>query len=71
MISPPKILDLPTVQLKTSCGRSFLYQGIKDGTFPKQIRLGTRRIGFLESDIDEWIAARVRESRLECKEALQ
>jgi prophage regulatory protein len=71
MISSPKILDLPTVQEKTSCGRSFVYQGIKDGTFPRQIRLGTRRIGFLESDIDEWIAARVKESCPELREARQ
>lgn len=71
MTSPQKILALAAVQSKTSCGRSFVYQGIKDGTFPKQIRLGARRIGFLESDIDDWIAARVKESRPGSKEAMQ
>lgn len=60
-----RIINLHATQYKTSCGRSFIYQGIKDGTFPKSIQLGARRIGFLESEIDEWITSRIKASRVE------
>ena len=48
-----------------ACGlsRSTLYQYIKDGDFPKPVRLGLRAVGWLESDISEWIAARVKGAR--------
>jgi prophage regulatory protein len=71
MTNQCRVLPLAATQDKTGCGRSFIYKAIKEGTFPKQIRLGTRRIGFLESEIDEWIDARVKESRSGLKEAVQ
>jgi len=44
--------------------------GLSDGTidlreargeFPRRVRLGERAVGWLESEIDEWIAARAAE----------
>ncbi len=32
-----------------------------DGRFPKRIKLGPNRVGWLESEIDDWIAEKVRE----------
>ncbi|MBC7624130.1 MAG: AlpA family phage regulatory protein [Aeromicrobium sp.] len=48
---------------KASISRSLRHKLIKDGKFPQPIPIGTRRIAFLESDIDDWIAARVAASR--------
>lgn len=31
------------------------------GSFPKRIRLGQGRVGWLEEEIDNWIAARLAE----------
>ena len=31
----------------------------KAGRFPKRIKLGANRVGWLESEIDQWIEARV------------
>jgi prophage regulatory protein len=31
------------------------------GSFPKRIRLGQGRVGWLEAEIEDWIAARVAE----------
>ncbi len=31
------------------------------GRFPRRIKIGPNRVGWLESEIDDWIAARVRE----------
>lgn len=33
----------------------------RDGSFPKRIRLGENRIGWVEGEIDRWIEGRIRE----------
>ncbi|MGP8474285.1 helix-turn-helix transcriptional regulator [Burkholderia sp. PR2] len=35
--------------------KSEIYRRIQAGTFPKPIPLGTRAVGWLESDIQSWI----------------
>jgi prophage regulatory protein len=59
----PVILRRPQVEQRTGLSRSTLYQYIKDGDFPKPVRLGLRAVGWLESDISDWIAARVKGAR--------
>lgn len=59
----PAILRRPQVEQRTGLSRSTLYQYIKDGDFPKPVRLGLRAVGWLESDIGAWIAARVKGAR--------
>jgi prophage regulatory protein len=53
------ILRLALVKQRTGLSRSSIYSGVKQGTFPSQISLGPRAVGWLESSIDEWIASRV------------
>jgi len=57
-----KVLRLPDVKSETGLSRSALYQRIADGTFPKQINLGGRAVGWLASDVESWIKERVAES---------
>jgi prophage regulatory protein len=57
------ILRRPQVEQRTGLSRSTLYQYSKDGDFPKPVRLGLRAVGWLESDISDWIAARVKGAR--------
>jgi prophage regulatory protein len=40
-----------------------MYRLAKEGRFPKPIRLTTRRSGWLSEEVDQWIAARIAESR--------
>jgi prophage regulatory protein len=47
---------------RTGLSRSSIYKKMSDGTFPRQISLGLRSVGWLESDIDDWIASRVQAS---------
>lgn len=54
-----KILRLPAVKDRTGLSRSGVYEKIAAGRFPKPISLGARAVGWLESDIDAWIASRV------------
>ncbi len=53
------ILRLPAVILWTGLSRSTIYLFIQEGTFPKPIKLGARAVGWLENDLDVWLAARV------------
>ena len=58
-----KILRLKEVKTRTGLGRSTIYLRIAQGSFPKSIALGERAVGWLESDLDEWIKERIRQSR--------
>lgn len=54
-----KVLKLKDVKDRTGKSRSSIYDGIKEGTFPRQINLGPRAVGWLESSIDQWIQGRI------------
>jgi prophage regulatory protein len=58
-----KILRLPRVIDKTGMPRTAIYNGMIEGTFPKSIRLTERTVGWLESEINQWIEIRVRQRR--------
>lgn len=53
------ILRLALVKQRTGLSRSSIYSGVKQGTFPAQISLGPRAVGWLESSIDQWIQSRI------------
>jgi prophage regulatory protein len=57
------ILRLPAVRARTGLSRSTIYQRIDDGRFPKPIRLGRRAVGWIESEIEEWLAQLIKTSR--------
>lgn len=53
-----RILRISEVVKMTGIPKSAMYARIKEGSFPKQISLGSRAAGWLESDILDWIEAR-------------
>ena len=54
-----RILRLPDVKARTGLSRASIYAFIKNGHFPSSISLGARSVGWLESEIDLWIAGRI------------
>ncbi len=54
-----RILRLPSVQARTGLSWSTIYLRIAEGSFPRQLSLGARAIGWLEGDIDAWIKSLV------------
>ena len=56
------ILRLPQVKKQTGLARSTIYLRISEGSFPKPISLGVRAVGWLETDISDWIQSRIDES---------
>ncbi len=57
----PKILRRPAVETITGLSRSTIYQNMQTGKFPKPIRLGAKAVGWLESEVHQWIEARTAE----------
>ncbi len=57
------ILRRKHVEARTGLSRSTIYDGIKTGSFPAPINLGTNSVGWLESEIDGWISDRVKQTR--------
>lgn len=58
-----KLLRLSDVRDRVPYSRSTIYQLITQGKFPKPISIGARAVAWLESDIDEWIKARIEGGR--------
>jgi len=58
-----KILRLPKVKEVTGLPRSTIYQKISEKTFPRQIPLGRNSVGWLESDIQNWIQEQILHSQ--------
>ena len=57
------ILRLPAVKARTGLSRSTIYQRVSDRTFPSPVNLGARAVGWLEAEIDAWLAAQIERSR--------
>lgn len=56
-----RIIRLKEVTHLTGLARSTIYKYLAEQRFPKSVPLGDRSIGFLESEIQEWILDRIKE----------
>lgn len=55
---------MPELISRTGLSRSHIYKLQSSGSFPKSISLcGGRAVGWLDSEIDEWMEYRINESR--------
>lgn len=59
------IIRLPAVISQTGLCRSAIYQSIKVGAFPKPIPLGLRAVGWIKSEVDDWVTDRIKAARQE------
>ena len=57
------IWRLTEVMARTSLSRSTIYDLIRKGQFPSQVNLGPRAVGWVANEIEDWIEARIDESR--------
>ncbi len=53
-----RIIRMKEVIQRVGLSRSNIYQSIQTGCFPKQFALGSRAVGWLEEEINQWIADR-------------
>ncbi len=58
-----RFLRLPDVLARTGLSRSTIYVRLDQGRFPRPVSLGARAVGWIESEVDEWIRERIADSR--------
>ena len=57
------ILRLPTVKARTGLSRSSIYLRISQNRFPKPVSLGSRAVGWIETEINDWLNRQIELSR--------
>ena len=57
------ILRLPAVKARTGLSRSTIYLRVAEGKFPRPISLGARAVGWLDAEIEAWLATQIEQSR--------
>lgn len=67
------ILRRKQVEARTGLSRSTIYAKLRgnpkrpsdfDPTFPKPVAIGVRAVGWVEAEIEAWLAAQVQKSRI-------
>ena len=58
-----QILRLPQVCKVTGLGRSMIYQLEAEQKFPHRVRIGLRAVGWVESEVQAWLAMRIERNR--------
>ena len=53
-----RVLSLKTVLARVPLSRTTLWRMEREGLFPQRIKLSENRVGWLEGDIEAWIAAK-------------
>lgn len=56
-----RLIRLNEVIDSTGLSRSTLYRFISEGIFPKPVPLGDRSVGWVDSEVHDWILARIEE----------
>lgn len=57
-----RVIRLRPLTERIGLSKSEIYRRIQAGRFPRPISLGVRAVGWLERDIDAWLAACVKQS---------
>ncbi len=47
------------VESRTGLSRSAIYERIQSGDFPRPVNLGAKAVGWVEAEVEDWIAQRV------------
>ncbi len=53
-----RIVRLPEVVQQTGISPTTIYRAIRAGTFPAQVMLGKRAVGWRATDVEAWIDSR-------------
>ncbi|SFU52109.1 transcriptional regulator, AlpA family [Nitrosomonas eutropha] len=70
--SPLTIIRRQQVEARTRLSRSSIYARLRhnpkrptdyDPTFPKPVSVGAKAVGWIESEVEAWIAAQIEKSR--------
>ena len=57
-----RLIRLPEVKALVGLGTTSIYDKVKKGEFPKQVKLG-RLSGWIEAEVEGWISQQIQASR--------
>ncbi|EJL6513649.1 AlpA family transcriptional regulator [Vibrio cholerae] len=60
-----RLIRFREVLTMTGLSRSSLYQFIEENQFPPQVQLGDRAVAWVEGEVQEWIAQRITNRRVD------
>ncbi len=60
-----RIMRLPEVQELTGLKRTTIYEKMKTGEFPVRIALTTRTVGWVQSEIEDWIENKISQAKIQ------
>ncbi|SFI54076.1 helix-turn-helix transcriptional regulator [Jannaschia pohangensis] len=55
----PRLLSCDEVGRAVGYSRVHIYRLMDRGEFPKRVQIGRNRVGWLESEVAEWLNARI------------
>ena len=58
-----QILRLPQVRARTGLCRTMIYQLEAQHQFPHRVKIGVRAVGWIEAEVQDWLAQRIERSR--------
>lgn len=56
-----RIMRLTEVIHSTGLCRSAIYQLISEGNFPRSVSLGGRSVGWVSTEVEDWICSKIAE----------
>lgn len=56
-----RVMRLTEVIYSTGLCRSAIYQLISEGSFPRSVSLGGRSVGWVSTEIEDWICGKIAE----------
>ena len=56
-----RILRLREVESRTGLKRSSIYQAIATGSFPKSVSITGHAVGWIDTEVEDWISSRIAE----------
>lgn len=60
---PLRIIRLPEVESRVGFRKTAIYAMERAGKFPRRVQLGPNSAGWVESEVESWIADRIAASR--------
>ena len=59
-----RLLRLPEVFERVPFGETTLYRLMREGSFPKNIQLGSNMVAWVASEIEEWINTQIKNRKV-------
>ena len=59
-LHPTRMLKIADASALTTMSRSWIYGRLKEGSFPRPLRVSSRCVAWLAEDVEQWLADRPR-----------